>query len=125
MNYFDHLYTDVNPARRTLAALDQVEPQSDQWVDILSQQRNPGQFTLDISGGYSYRLNNSFSSLKRPVYINFNLGISNILNNQDLVTTAFEQLRFDFTDNNVNKFPSKYGYGFGRTFFLNIVFRMN
>lgn len=125
MNYFDHLYTDVNPARRTLAALDQVEPQSDQWVDILSQQRNPGQFTLDISGGYSYRLNNSFSSLKRPVYINFNLGISNILDNQDLVTTAFEQLRFDFTDNNVNKFPSKYGYGFGRTFFLNIVFRMN
>ena len=37
----------------------------------------------------------------------------------------FEQLRFDFTDNNVSKFPAKYGYAFGRTYFLNIVYRMN
>ncbi|MFM2136864.1 MAG: hypothetical protein RL021_2264 [Bacteroidota bacterium] len=125
LNYFDQIYADVNPARRTLAALDLVDEGSEKWVDILSQERLPGQYTMDFSAGYSWRLNNRFKSLKNPTYINFNLGVSNIFDNTKLVTTAFEQLRFDFTDNNVNKFPTKYGYGFGRTFFVNIVFRMN
>jgi len=125
LNYFDQIYTDVNPARRTIAALDLVDKGSEKWVDILSQEQLRGQYTMDFSTGYSWRLNNRFKNLKNPTYINFNLGVSNIFDNTDLVTTAFEQLRFDFTDNNVNKFPAKYGYGFGRTFFLNIVFRMN
>lgn len=125
VNYFDHIYTEPNPARRTLAALDLVDPGTEQWNSILEQERLDGQMTVDFSAGYSWRLNNKFKSIKRPTYLNFNLGISNIFNNEDLVTTAFEQLRFDFTDNNPNKFPARYGYGFGRTFFLNIVFRMN
>lgn len=125
LNYFDHIYTDVNPARRTLQALDLVNPGTEQWVSILSQERLPGQMTLDVSAGYSWRLNNRIKSMKRPTYLNFNLGITNLLNNEELVTTAFEQLRFDFTDNNPNKFPAKYGYAFGTTFFLNIVYRMN
>ncbi len=125
LNYFDHMYTDVNPARRTLQALDLVDAGSEKWVDILSQERLPGQMTMDISGGYSWRLNNRIKSMKRPTYLNFNLGISNLFNNENMTTTAFEQLRFDYTDNDVNKFPAKYGYAFGTTFFLNIVYRMN
>ena len=125
LNYFDHIYTDINPARRTLQALDLVDAGTQKWVDILSQERLKGQFTLDASAGWSYRLNNKFKDFKRPTFINFNLGLTNILNNQNLNTTAFEQLRFDFTDNNVQKFPAKYMYAYGTTFFLNIVFRMN
>jgi hypothetical protein len=125
LNYFDQIYADVNPARRTIAALDLVDQGSEKWVDILSQERLPGQYTMDFSAGYSYRLNNRFKNLKNQTFININLGVSNIFDNTSLVTTAFEQLRFDFTDNNVNKFPTKYGYGFGRTYFLNLVFRMN
>ena len=125
LNYFDHIYTDVNPARRTLQALDLVDAGTQKWVDILSQERLKGQFTLDASAGWSYRLNNKFKDFKRPTYINFNLGLTNILNNQNLTTSAFEQLRFDFTDNNVQKFPAKYMYAYGTTFFLNIIFRMN
>ena len=54
-----------------------------------------------------------------------NLGVSNVLNNQDLVTGGFEQLRYDFADKNVNKFPTRYTYAFGTTFFANIVLRIN
>lgn len=125
LNYFGHIYTDVNPARRTIGALELVDAGSEKWVDILSQERMEGQFTLDASFGYSWRINNNFKSIKKPTYLNVNLGLSNILNNQNLFTTAYEQLRFDYTDNNPQKFPPKYSYAFGTTFFLNIVLRMN
>ncbi|MFM9028555.1 MAG: TonB-dependent receptor, partial [Bacteroidota bacterium] len=125
LNYFSHIYTDVNPARRTLEALDLVDAGTEKWVDILSQERHDGQVTLDASFGYSWRVNNKFKNFKRPTYLNFNLGLNNILNNTDLIANAFEQLRFDYTDNNPMKFPPKYSYAFGTTFFLNIVLRMN
>ena len=46
-----------------------------------------------------------------------------MLNNQDLVTGGYEQLRFEPTVTTINKFPSKLYYGYGRTFFLMLSFR--
>ncbi len=125
LNYFDNLYIDANPVRRTLAALDLVNEGDALWKQILQQEKTDGQFTLDLSGGWSWRLNNKFKDLKRQTFLVLNLGVSNVLNNQDLVTGGFEQLRYDFADKNVNKFPTRYTYAFGTTFFANIVLRIN
>ncbi|REJ83019.1 MAG: TonB-dependent receptor [Bacteroidetes bacterium] len=124
-NYFNNLYIDFNPSRRTYNALDLVEAGTAKWNEILSQERTDGQFTMDASAGWSWRLNNKFRDLKKQTFIVFNLGVSNLLNNEDMITSGFEQLRFDADTKDVNRFAPKYYYGYGTTFFASITFRMN
>ncbi len=80
---------------------------------------------MDIFGGYSWRLNNTFKKMKGgSKYINFTLSINNLLNNTKFRTSGFEQLRFDFTDRNPNKFANKYFYNYGINAFINVTYRM-
>ena len=124
-NYYDHIYADFSPSRRTLTALDLVDQGSETWNQILQQQSFGGEFTMDVSGGWSWRMNNKFKSLKRNSFLVLNFGVTNLLNNENLVTTAFEQLRFNYTSKNINTFPPKYSYAFGTTFFANLTLRFN
>ncbi|TAH40436.1 MAG: TonB-dependent receptor [Bacteroidetes bacterium] len=124
-NYFDNLYIDYNPSRRTYNGLDLVDQGSAEWVNILSQEKVDAQFTMDIAAGYSWRLNNKFKSLKKQTFLVFNLGITNLLNNEDMITGGFEQLRFDNDYKDINRFAPKYFYGYGTTFFAGITLRMN
>lgn len=124
-NYFDGMYTDVNPARRTLSSLQLVDSSNPQFVEILSQEKLDPQFTMDASFSYSWKANNKFKSLKKNTFIVFNVGVQNLLNNQDLITTAYEQLRFDVTTHDINKFPAKYAYAYGATYFASIALRFN
>jgi hypothetical protein len=124
-NYFDNIYTDYNPVRRTLAALEYVEPGTEQWESILGQEKREAQFTMDVSGGWSWKFDDKIKSLKKNSFLVLNLGITNILNNKELTSTAYEQLRFDFVEKDVNTFPAKYSYAFGTTFFASLTFRFN
>lgn len=122
-NYFDWIWMDVNPLRRTTAAVEGLDPNSDLYHDIIDQKMLPGIFTMDLFGGYSWKMDNTFKKMKKPMYLNITASISNLTNNQ-YYTSAFEQLRFDFQDRNVNKFPAKYFAGYGINFFANVTFRM-
>lgn len=124
-NYFDHIYVDANPIRRTLPALEYVDEGTNKWQNILGQEKLDGQFTMDISGGWSWKLDEKYRIIKKNTFILFNVGISNLLNNKDLVSSGFEQLRFDFVKHNINAFPSKYSYAYGRSYFASITFRFN
>lgn len=124
-NFFDNLYIDYNPSRRTYSGLDLVDAGSPTWESILSQEKADAQFTMDVAAGYSWRLNNSFKSLKKQTFLVFNLGITNLLNNEDMITGGFEQLRFDNDNKDVNRFAPKYFYSYGTTFFAGITLRMN
>jgi hypothetical protein len=125
LNYFDGVYVDFNPVRRTLPALENVNEGTDKWNQILGQEKRDGEFTLDVSGGWSWKLNSKFKSLKQNTFLVFNLGITNILDNQDLLVTGYEQLRFDSRNNDINVYPSKYAYSFGATYFASITLRFN
>jgi hypothetical protein len=46
--------------------------------------------------------------------------VNNILNNTNIVSGGFEQLRFDFAEKNINKFPSKKFYAYGTNFFASV-----
>ncbi|MBL0258730.1 MAG: TonB-dependent receptor [Bacteroidetes bacterium] len=94
-NYFDEIFIDANPRRRTVSSLDLVDAGSTTWQQILQQEKVDGQFTMDASAGWSWRMNNKFKSLKRPSYLVLNFGVTNILNNQDLVNGGYEYSRFD------------------------------
>ncbi len=125
VNYFDNTYISFNPARRTAAAVDQVDGGTELRTDILSQEKVSGQYTVNISGGWSWKINNKIKSLKKNTFFGLNFGVNNILDNRDLVSGGFEQLRFDFIDQNVKKFDTKYYYAPGINFYVNLSLRMN
>ena len=123
VNYFDQMWMEFNPARRTIAAVSGVEENSPKWNEIINQTKLDHQFTLDAFAGYSWLLNKSFKSIKKRTFLAINFGVTNILNNKNIVTGAFEQLRFDFVDKDVNKFAPKKFYSYGTTFNASIALR--
>ena len=121
-NYFDEIWLDFNPIRRTYNAIEGIDPKTELWNEILAQQKLNAQYTLDFFSGYSFRLRKSIDHA-RPTYIAFLAGISNLLNNQDFKTGGYEQLRFDFAGHDVNKFPAKYYYAYGINYFISVSLR--
>jgi len=125
-NYFEDVWIDFYPERRTLAAVatvadpeftnQVVEQGSDLWRDIIDQERAPSAFTMDFFGGKSWKINDLF------VYLN--VGVSNILDKQDFRTGGYEQFRFDFENKEVERFPNRYFYSYGRTYYISLAFRL-
>ena len=129
VNFFDRFYSEYAPTHRTERATDLVPYQSNQWYSIVNQERynKKGQWTLDLSGGYSWRLKSTFKKMdgknSGKYYLVINAGISNLTNNKKFIVSGREQLRFDYTDKDAGKFPSKYSYAFGINFYTNLTFR--
>lgn len=112
-NFFDDIYLDPNPDRRTAEATS-IFVTDDPQVDILLEQEQlDGAFMLDVFGGKSWMF-------KRKYRVALNASISNILDVTDFATGGFEQLRYD--RQNVDRFPNKYSYHYGRTFFAMATF---
>ena len=78
---------------------------------------------MDAFAGYSWRMNNRFHHLKKATFLVFNVGVNNILDNRDIVSGGYEQLRFDFAEKNTDKFPAKQFYAYGINFFASIGLR--
>jgi hypothetical protein len=117
VNYFDKIYCDMNPERRTSTARGSLDANSELYHQVADQTRLKPQFTVDVSLSKSWRINHKYN-------IGFNASVTNLLNNKNLVTSAWEQYRFDYTDYNVNKYANKYYYAFGTTFYIGINFTM-
>lgn len=130
VNFFDWMWTDFAPTHRTERAVDALDPTSEQYASILKQERlSPkGEWTVDLSGGYSWRLKSTFKKMdgknSGKYYLVLNAGISNLTNNKTIIVGAREQLRFDFEEKNASKFPNRYSYAYGINFFVNLTFRM-
>lgn len=123
VNYFDDMWLDFNPIRRTWTAVESVPNPSDTYNQIIQQEKLKRQFTVDVYGGYSFKINNVVKSLKKTQYIYLNLGINNITNNKNLITGGYEQLRYDFENSDVNKFPSRYFHAYGINYFFNVSYK--
>lgn len=115
-NYFDKYFMSFNPERRTENALVNLGPDDPIIDQITKQYRFPSGYTLDATVFRSWKINNYFFSLF--------LSINNLLNNKNIQTGGFEQLRFDFTNKDVNKFPPKFIYAYGRTYFVMLSIRI-
>ncbi|NBC08120.1 MAG: TonB-dependent receptor [Bacteroidetes bacterium] len=117
-NYFDRIFIDYNPISQTSEAVIGLDPDSDEFSSITNQIQADGQFTLDFFGGKSFKFGDTFLYL--------NVGVNNILDNQDFITGGFDQLRFDFDQRSGGEsvFEPRFYYLYGRNFFLNVSLRL-
>ena len=122
-NYFDQMWLDFNPLRRTYSAVEGVDAGSDKWHEIIDQTKLKPQHTLDLFAGYSWLMNNKFKGMKKRTFLVFSLGVNNILNDKDIVSGGYEQLRFDFVNRDVDKFPSKLFYAYGTNYSASVTLR--
>lgn len=123
LNYFDKIYVDPSPQRRTSRAVDLVNYQSELYYKILRQEHLPSAFTLDLNFRKSFYLNKTYK-LKNKVYIDLSASVNNVLDYTDFRISGREQLRFDDQKNDPEKFPNKYTYMLGRTYFITLTLRM-
>lgn len=106
-NYFDEIWLDAAPDRRTAEALDGFITEDPQWGEIIDQTKLDAGFTIDAYAGKSFKFGD--------YYLLIMLNVSNVLNTTDFVTGGFEQLRYDSKD--IDKFPPKFGYMYGTTYY--------
>jgi hypothetical protein len=116
-NYFDRIFCDVNPDRRTKEAANTYPRNSLEYHQIVDQTRLNGQFTLDLSIRKSWRI--------KQYTIGFSINVTNITNNKNLVSSGWEYLRFDYRTFDVDAFQNKYYYAYGTTFLAGFNFTFN
>ena len=125
-NYFDQMWLDFNPVRRTALATENLDNKSELFHDVVKQEQLAAQYTLDAFAGYSWKIPHAYIGSgfhKKPLYLSIYAGINNILNNQDIISGGYEQLRFDYSTSDINKFPPKYYYAYGLNYFASIALR--
>lgn len=117
-NYFSNSYLDINPDRRTEAAVDGVvrDEELELWNEIINQEELEGNWTVDLFLTKSFKY--------RDYFLYLNVGVNNILNNTDFRTGGFEQLRFDYEDKDVGQFPNRYFYSFGTNYFVSATLKI-
>jgi len=120
-NAFFNRWTAINPMRRTVSILEDVNPVSQKELrdNILKQEKLPNGWTLDCFAGYSFFIKKSG---KNRYYIDLLLSGNNLLSKK-IIAYAYEQMRIDLKGYDLDKFSNKYSYAMGRNCSVNIVFR--
>ena len=121
-NYFRELWLEFNPMRRTYSAVENLVQGSEQWNRVINQTQLPNQFTVDLSGGTLVKV--KIFHAKQIHFLNIYVGINNLLNNQQIKSGGYEQLRFDLLNRDTNKFPAKYFHSLGLNFSINLSLRI-
>lgn len=136
-NYYDNLYLSMNPMYRTATAVkyyanvltsntatnDQKAVAIASIKKIRAQEKFDGVYTLSANVGKNWYIH-------RVYMLGFSLEVKNILNDQDIRTGGYEQMRMSKVRGEggagseiYGRFPSKYFYLFGTTYYLNVYFR--
>lgn len=111
-NYFTDIYLSPNPDRRTTEALSGYGEGYPYINEIVDQTK------LDNGNAVNLFMGKSWKFYKNNSYLRLGLNVNNLLDNTHFKTGGFEQLRYDASD--IQRFPNKYGYMYGRTYFLMI-----
>lgn len=96
-------YPDVNELEAKMA-------------ELAYQDKLKDAFVLNVSIGKLVYIN-------RKVSMNFNLNVDNVLNNRNIMTYAYQQGRFDYTNYDSTKYPNRVSYAQGIKVFLNVGIR--
>ena len=111
-------YIDLSPIRHEvisgLASFVSSEEEYYQKVaEITNQEKLRDAFVLNASVGKVVYVN-------RKLSLNFNVSVNNLLNKKNIQTGGYQQSRFDYTNYDVNKYPSRFYYSQGIRIFANV-----
>lgn len=122
LSYANYAY--MNPVRRTLPAIIDLNPKTQQSKiqEIFQPTRIPAQYWLNLVGGYSKSLKLRYRRQEKTSYLSVYLNVQNLLNRRNFILTAFEQLRYDFRNQNPNQFPPRYFFAMGINYNLSLTF---
>lgn len=133
-NYYDDLYLSMNPLYRTAGAVrnylniisnagSTTQQKAEAALSIEQmrrQERFDDAYTLSASVGKNWYI-------RRNYMLGFSLEVKNILNDQDIRTGGYEQMRLNRqrigSETKYTRFDSKYFYMLGTTYYLNVYFR--
>lgn len=109
-SYFDDIYIDFAPGKRTAEALVGLEPNDPRRKELTQQISTGSSFLVDANIGKSWRF--------KDYYFNVNFQVANVLDETDFKTGGFEQARYSISEQTSDTFPPKYFYAYGRTYYL-------
>ena len=130
-DFFDNEW--MTRANATAPAINVIESEKDYKVEVAA----PGMTKEDVAElrsqekfNSAYVVNASIGKnwfIKRQYTLGFSLEMKNLLNDQDIKTGGYEQVRLlknkDTSYQTYQPFDSKYFYMFGSTYYLNLYFR--
>ncbi|MDR1680195.1 MAG: carboxypeptidase-like regulatory domain-containing protein [Prevotellaceae bacterium] len=122
LGYFDANYISMNPARRTdpTVAILAMDGRTEDIYAMTRQERFPAAVVLNANIGKYWIIG--------KYMLGVNLDLKNILNNTDIISGGYEQMRLRRDTSVENRttyspFDSKYFYLFGTTYYLNVYLR--
>ncbi len=117
LSYYDKMYLSMNPLYRS-QNLHDILDNEEKWQEMKAEERFDPAFVLNANVGKSWYIN-------RKYQFGFSLEVKNILNNKNIRTGGFEQMRVrsDRKEGEYNRFDSKYFYLFPINYYLNIYLR--
>ncbi len=121
LNYYDNNYLDFAPNRFTENNQQVLKNYPDLYEKLGKQEKLQAGFMLDASIGKLIYLKNRKS-------LNFNLSMSNILNNTNMVTGGYQQARMPMSSGAINPkgadwFANKYYYAWGFNMFFHVGYK--
>lgn len=122
-NYLANNWMDFAPTRRTIEGVDLLAYNSAEWSAAIDQQKLPSAFTIDIFGGKSFKVNKYIKKASNNTFLNLNIGLTNLLNNQNILLYGFENLRVGSATAQPDWFVPKYAHALGIQYFLNLSLR--
>lgn len=119
MNYYNNMYLSMSPLYRTDAVL--TPGLSDEAIaDLRHQEKFNSAYVLNASLGKNWLIDRTYT-------LGFSLEVKNLLNNQNIKTGGYEQVRLlknkEESYQTYQPFDSKYFYMFGTTYYMNLYFR--
>ena len=120
LNYYNNMYLSMNPLYRTDEVL--LPTMTDEQIrELRSQEKFDSAYTLSASIGKNFYI-------QRRYTLGFSLQVNNILNNQNIKTGGYEQMRMNRVrasngETRYSRFDSKYFYMLGTNYYLNVYFR--
>jgi len=122
LNYAAQSWYDFDRVRRTQQYVTGLNAGSQVFRTIIDQQQAPENYTLDFFGGKSFMIERG----GKRYFINLNLGVNNILDNQNIVLSGRDAYRNVFR-NDVSDprfYSNELTYAFGLNYFASVTLRM-
>ena len=126
LNYFDGMYISMNPLRRTDYALEGMDPGTEEGMALINgmrhQEQFPHAFLLNANIGKSWYIGGKY-------LLGVSANINNILNNKNIKTGGYEQMRLSRVEDSngdfmhYQPFDTRYFYLFGINYMINVYFR--